>query len=255
MKLYLYILFAFTASLSWICGMQPAQAASLCQGIAIPAYFYPGSLWATATDSAPRTAVMIMNPDSGPSSSQDEEYVRAVQSAQEAGIKVLGYVHTSYGSRPATEVENDIDLYKLWYGVDGIFLDETSSDAALLPYYKTLATYIRAGQGGFVMLNPGMVPAEGYIKLADTTIVFEDSYALYKKWVQPSWIYKYPAGKLTHLVYDAANIKQLTNAVALSRKRNAGMIYITNDAFDDPWDTLPTYWTTEVNRMTSRCYY
>lgn len=197
---------------------------------------------------------MIMNPDSGPGASQDANYASAAASAQQAGIAVLGYVSTSYGARPVLEVENDINTYKSWYGVDGIFLDEVHSDAAWLPYYTTLAACIRAGQGGFVMLNPGMAPAEGYVKLADTTIVFEDSYAVYKGWKPPSWMYKYPAGKFTHLVHTAINATQLTRAIALSRSRNAGMIYITNDILANPWDSLPSYWATELSALTAKCF-
>lgn len=254
MKLHVYSLLGAAAALCCLSFAQPAQSANLCQGIAIPAYFYPGSLWTTAISSAPKTAIMVMNPDSGPSTSKDANYASSVASAQAAGIKVLGYVYTSYGTRPAADVQNEINAYKSWYGVDGIFLDETSYDAASLPYYKNLATYIRATKGGFVMLNPGMVPAEGYVKLADNTIVFEDSYAAYQTWAPPSWMYKYPAGKLTHLVYNVANTTYLTNAINLSRSRNAGMIYITNDVLDNPWDTLPSYWSTELSTLTAKCY-
>ncbi len=253
MNLHLSIMASFVAVLSCFSVAPATGAAGLCQGIAIPAYFYPGTLWSKATASAPRTSIIIMNPDSGPSMIKDANYASAVASAQAAGIKVLGYVYTNYGKRPALDVRNDIYLYKSWYGVDGIFLDETSSDAALLSYYKSIATYIRAGKGGFVMLNPGVEPAEGYVKLADTTIVFEDSYADYVQWAPPAWMYKYPAAKLTHLVYNAVDTVQMTNAINLSRSRNAGMIYITNDVFDNPWDTLPTYWTSELSAMTAKC--
>jgi hypothetical protein len=253
MNLHVSIVASIVAVLSWFSVTPSAQAAGLCQGIAVPAYFYPGSLWTAAIGAAPRTTLMIMNPNSGPSTIKDANYASAVAKAQAAGVKVLGYVATNYGNRPVVDVKNEINAYKSWYGVDGIFLDEVHYDAAYLPYYKTLATYIRAAKGGFVMLNPGMVPAEGYVKLADTTVVFEDSYADYVGWVPPSWMYKYPAGKLTHLVYKAADATQLTNAINLSRSRNAGMIYITNDVLNNPWDTLPTYWTSEVNTMTAKC--
>jgi hypothetical protein len=251
MNLHLSIIASIVAALSWC--SPSAEAAGLCQGLAVPAYFYPGSTWATAVGSAPQTALMIMNPNSGPGTVKDANYAKAVASAQAAGVKVLGYVATSYGRRTSVELANDIKAYKEWYGVDGIFLDEVRSDAAALNYYKTLVNYIRATKGGFVMLNPGVVPAEGYVKLADTTIVFEDSYADYLRWVPPSWMYKYPAGKLTHLVYSAADTTQLTNAINLSRNRNAGMIYITNDVLANPWDTLPTYWAKEVSIMTAKC--
>ena len=241
------------AALSWFVSVPSAQTAGLCQGIAIPAYFYPGPLWTAALDAAPTATVLVMNPDSGPGLSQNLEYVEAVQAAQAAGITVLGYVYTSYGSRSSLELAVDIEAYKEWYGVDGIFLDEVRSDTAGLEYYKELVTSIKASKGSFVMLNPGLVPDEGYVKMADTTIVFEDSYADYRKWTPPAWLYKYPAGKITHLVYGVASVNKMKIAVNLSRRRNAGMIYITDDLLPNPWDSLPSYWTAERNRLIARC--
>ena len=49
---------------------------------------------------------------------------------------MLGYVPTGYGARPLADVLADVRRYLAWYGVDGIFFDEASSDAALLPYYR-----------------------------------------------------------------------------------------------------------------------
>jgi hypothetical protein len=258
MKLHSLIVVVWAAVLAFSGFTPQAEAAGLCQGIAVPAYFPPGPLWAAAIGAAPRTAVLIMNPDSGPGASKDMDYAVKVTAAQAAGIKVLGYVHTSYGARPALEVKSEINAYKAWYSVDGIFLDETSPDPLYLSYYRVLASYIRGGKGGFVMLNPGVVPAEGYVRLADTTVVFEDSYAVYKTWTPPAWLLNYPAAKLTHLVHDAIDIRQMTDAVNLSRSRNAGLLYITNDTFinkdaDDPWDSLPSYWSTEVKTMTYAC--
>jgi len=207
-------------------GLVPRADAGLCPGIAIPAYFYPGPLWTTAIASVPRTAIMIMNPDSGPGAGQNPDYTTAVSAAQTQGIKILGYVHTSYGARPATDVLREVDLYKSWYGVDGIFLDETADTTANISYYQALADYIRAGKGGYVMLNPGTIPSREYIKLADTTIVFEDTYAAFQAWIPPAWVYRYPAEKFTHLVHTAASSTQMLDAAALSKSRNAGLLYI-----------------------------
>ena len=251
LKLNLLISFVFVALCS-LC-ISPNTEAGVCQGVAIPAYFYPGTLWTTSIAS-PRTAIMIMNPDNGPGASKDVNYVNVVTSAHAAGVKVLGYVHTNYGDRPIQEVKSEINLYKQWYGVDGIFLDEASSITADLAYYQAVANYIRAGKGGFVMLNPGSVPAsQSYIKLADTTVVFEETYDAYQTWVPPSWIYNYPANKFAHLVHTTPSKLQMINAVGLSKLRNAGFVYVTDDVENNPWDSLPSYWQTELNTMAT-CY-
>ena len=61
-----------------------------------------------------------------PAPSRHAGYRAAVRTAQRAGARVLGYVHTTYGVRPAAGVVADVDRYTSWYGVDGIFLDEAT---------------------------------------------------------------------------------------------------------------------------------
>jgi len=67
------------------------------KGIVVPAYFYPGSLWSSMNWAAGRVPlVAIMNPNSGPGTTQDPQYVAAVNSLRAADGKVIGYVSTSY---------------------------------------------------------------------------------------------------------------------------------------------------------------
>ena len=85
----------------------------------------------------------------------------AAAAATAAGARVLGYVPTAWGARPAADVEADIERYRGWYGVDGIFLDEAAADPASLPYYAALR---RALAGRFLVLNPGIVPARQLLR-------------------------------------------------------------------------------------------
>ncbi len=231
----------------------PKAEAGLCQSISIPAYFYPGTYWTEATATAPKVGVMIMNPNSGPDTASNSDYVSAVKNAQAAGIKVIGYVHTSYGNRSAMAVKTEIDQYKTWYAVDGIFLDEVATSTDYLTYYTDITNYIRSREGTLVMLNPGNVPAEHYIKLGDITIVFEDTYSNYQNWQAPAWLFNYPANKFAHLVHSTSDTTQMNNAIELAVERNAGTIYVTDDVLPNPWDTLPTYWTNESTAITTKC--
>lgn len=231
----------------------PGAKAQLCQKMLIPAYFYPGPLWTQAISGAPIVDVMIMNPASGPGTSQNSDYVTAVNNAKAAGIKVIGYVHTSYSQRSISEVESEIDLYKQWYGVSGIFLDEVNSSSAALPYYADVAGYIKASNGTFVAMNPGVVPYRGYINISDTTVIFEGTYNTYKTWTPPSWVSSYPASKFTHLVYATSTLKNMNDAITKSKSRRAGYVYVTNDDLPNPWDTLPGYWGTELNKINQGC--
>lgn len=233
--------------------VSPTAKAAFCESMVIPAYFYPGALWDQATAGAPTVGTMIMNPASGPGASANSDYVAAVSKAQAAGVKVIGYVHTSYGARATVEVKAEIDAYKVLYGVSGIFLDEVASDGALLPYYQDLADYIRATAGAFVMLNPGTIPAESYMNVGDVVVVFEGTYNTYKTWVKPSWVNNYPASKFAHLVHAASGTTAMRNVVKWAHQRNAGNVYVTNDVLPNPWDSLPTYWSAELSELTKSC--
>lgn len=230
MKLFKQIivlsLMAVCTSLGVINSATKAEA-GLCQSISIPAYFYPGTYWTQATAAAPRVGVMVMNPNSGPGTAKNSDYVTAVNNAQRQGIKVIGYVPTSYGNRSATDVKTEIDQYKTWYAVDGIFLDEVAKETDFLAYYTDIANYIRSIKGTLVMLNPGTVPAEDYIKLADITIVFEDTYSNYQNWQAPAWLFNYPANKFAHLVHSTSDTTQMNNAIELAVARS-GRHYLCN---------------------------
>ncbi len=231
----------------------PTAKAAFCQKMFIPAYFYPGPLWNQAIAGAPTVGTMIMNPASGPGTAQNSDYVAAVNNALAAGIKVIGYAHTSYGSRDAAVVKSEIDAYKTWYGVSGIFLDEVSSDAALIPYYQDLADYIRAMPGTFVALNPGTIPAQGYMSVGDTVVVFEGTYNTYKNWSAPAWAAQYPAGKFVHLVYATSGATKMKNSINWSRNRFGGNVYVTHDVLPNPWDLLPSYWSAELTQINKSC--
>jgi hypothetical protein len=228
--------------------------------IVIPAYFYPSqpsSSWDQAIGDAPLPAgtkrTLIMNPASGPGSAVNADYVAALRKVRAAGtgFRVIGYVHTSYGQRPSDTVKAEIALYRTWYGVDGIFLDEVSADAALIaPYYQPLVTYATSLMpGGDVMLNPGTYPARAYMDIqvpsgsALSVVSFEGTYQSYLGANVPSWAAQYPAQRFVHLVYGTG-AQQRATALELAKSRNAGQVYVTDDSLPNPWDTLPSYWTT-----------
>jgi hypothetical protein len=237
-----------------VAAKSPPAKAVLCQKMLIPAYFYPGSLWTQATAGAPIVDVMIMNPASGPGASQNSDYVTAVNNAKAAGIKVIGYVHTSYSQRDIDTVKGEIDLYKQWYNVSGIFLDEVNSSAAALLYYQNVSDYIKAASGTFVAMNPGTVPDQGYINISDTTVIFEGTYNTFKTWSAPSWVTSYPASKFTHLVYATSSKNNMKSAITRSKNNRGGYVYVTNDVLPNPWDTLPSaYWSTELTEINNGC--
>ena len=80
----------------------------------VPAYFYPigNNDWNAMSNAAGRVPLTaLLNPDSGPGTAPDQNYVSAVANLHTAGAQVVGYVHTSYATRPWSQVTNDVNLY------------------------------------------------------------------------------------------------------------------------------------------------
>jgi hypothetical protein len=226
----------------------PASASST-QNIAVPAYFDPGALWTQLQAAAPTVGFVVMNPNSGPGTASDPSYVSTVQLSHTKGLKVLGYVYTSYGQRSSIAVHTDIDRYYTWYGVDGIFFDEASTSCTNEPYYAALSTYVKAkSSGAKTIINPGTQTQECYMAAADVVATFEDSYTNYvRSYTAPAWVAKYNASRFWHIVFAAASAQNMQNAVGLSRKRGAGYVFVTSDTNPNPYDTLPQkYWGAEL---------
>jgi spherulation-specific family 4 protein len=218
-----------------------------CRNTLIPAYVLPPAI-VDAVQGPVRARLIVINPHNGPGAEEHAQYRDAVRAAQRAGARVLGYVPTSYGTRPAADVEADIGRYASWYGVDDIFLDEASSDAVQLPYYEALARRIRSRGRHLVVLNPGAVPARGYFDLADVIVTFEGPYSAYAGALDrmPAWVRDEPAGRIAHLVYGASREQALS---AVSASDGAGYLYLTSGSPPDPWRTVPSYLREEEQEL------
>ena len=251
--LIIYVLisstFPFKDKLFGLLYPKPSSQAAGCLKMIIPAYFYPGPLWDQTISKAGAVDIMIVNPSSGPGSTIDTNYTGVINKAKAAGIKIPGYVYTDYGNRDAAVVKADIDKYRNFYGVNDIFLDQVSASTTALSYYQDLANYIRATSGSLVILNHGAIPNQAYAQIGDILLIFEGSFSEYKAATFPSWVFNYPSDKFAHLVYDTGNKSRMNQAIRLANQQNAGYIYVTNDTLPNPWDSLPSYWSAEINKL------
>ena len=216
-----------------------AERRPTCRSTLIPAYVPPHALVELVRASS-RPRLLVINPANGPGAEAAPAYRSAVRTAQRAGARVLGYVATTYGERPAADVVADIDRYASWYGVDGIFLDEASHDVARLGYYAALARHIHAGGHRLVVVNPGVVPAPEYFEVADVVVTFEGPYAGYAAAMErmPDWVREQPPSRVAHLVYDASREQAMA---AVRHPQKAGYVYATSGSMPDPWRTVPPY--------------
>jgi hypothetical protein len=250
---------AATASLLGIAAAPQAQALELL----VPAYFYPAGQGATywnqmVAAAAKAPIVAILNPNSGPGTAVDPSYVDVATRLRASGGRVVGYVHTSYATRPLADVTQEILMYQSMYPIDGFFVDEIANDgtSASVIYYAALYDYIKALDPSYrVIGNPGTKTAEIYISrpTADAVVVFEDSARTYRRYAPDAWNFSYPAARFGHLVYAAADSATMRTTLNYAQQRNAGLVYVTNDKLQpNPWDTLPAYWNSLVTEVCLR---
>jgi hypothetical protein len=237
----------------------------VCLSVLVPSYMSPsagGLAWNTIIADPVRSndveRILIVNPNSGPATAANSEYRSVVTAAQRAGNQVYGYVSTRYGKVDPQIVQEEIRKYIKWYGVDGIFVDEVSADAAqVVQYYQPVATFITSAiNGGGVILNSGTYPDPRYaeIKVPKHSklqiVVFEHDFAAFTaaSFVVPAWSSKYPASMFINIVYDAP-AKGLAKVLQLSAQRGVGSVYVTDQSLPNPYAALPSYWA-ELNQAT-----
>ncbi|WP_194892991.1 spherulation-specific family 4 protein [Catenulispora pinisilvae] len=248
------------------------------QHIAVPAYFNPNgspgsTFWTQLDQSTPAVGIAVANPDSGPGSAFDQGYANAVQAATNSGVQVIGYVDTGYfGTTGRTtrdgqtttaawtaQAQADVDNWYSWYGgygLAGIFFDDgladCGTDNAHVSLYEAINTFTKQNHSGALTVdNPGVAADQCYADAADVLVMFEGTYADYTTWTAPAWeLSSTDPDKFWHLIYNTPTQANMENAVSLSKQRNAGYLYVTDDNLPNPWDTLPTgtYWSDELSQ-------
>ena len=230
----------------------------------VPAYFYPtpGGGWDQLAASAQKIGITaILNPDSGPGVTVDSNYVAAVNKLQAAGGKVVGYIHTSYASGAVSlaTVETEINEYRSWYHVNGIFIDEMSNDGTGLQYDASIYQYAHGTQANFTVIgNPGSITTQAYATtpVADVLVNFEDTGANYSSFMPPSWQANYPANRFANIVYGVSSVAAMRADVSQAAQHNNGYLYVT-DGTDtassgyNPYASLPSYWNQFVAALQS----
>jgi hypothetical protein len=273
----------FGAPVAGGCGPGPARLVR--QYVAIPAYWSPdvepgSSLFRRLAQTGQATGIVVVNGSyNAPEKPYNESWAVTIRALSDAGIRVLGYVDTGYlgtsghltradgagtgaGSRDAwtAQIRRDIeDWYTLYgtAGLGGIFLDQTTSSCEQVPAYRSTVEEAHRWQpGGRVAMNPGRSVESCYAGVADTLVTFEGDYDQYLRRTAPAWERAGRADRFWHLVYGVPDERSMLRVVSLSKQRNAGYVYVTNDTMsvdgrEHPWDTLPPepYWRSELSTV------
>lgn len=216
---------------------------------------------------------VIINPCNGPdvtkcgmTSANITDYNNEITKLVNAGVVVLGYIATNYAKNDAnhpnieTEVKSAIDMYYSSYpGVKGVFFDEMTNGyeytiyvyfAQDLDFYKRIRDYAKtksssatAAREFTVVGNPGTDVDMNYPYAADTLVTYEGSHVPVGTALNgpQNWHSIWDRSNFAVLSYDNASVD--TSFLTAARP-NTGFVYLTNDSLPNPWDTVPTYFST-----------
>ena len=221
------------------------------------------------TNSLPSHLNIIFNPARGPGVTTDPNYYNpnnpsighrsCIYAIWRRPYHYLWRCGDGYGDKPLNDVKNEIDAYQTLYPnlVDGIFLDEMSNQQSKVAIHQTIYAYIKTDtppssyKGGTVIGNPGTQTIEAYLlpatRAADTLVNFENTGNEYlTNYNAPPWVTNYTPDHFAHLIHTQG-APWSNNFLTLAEQRNAGMIYVTDDAMPNPWDALASYWANEVS--------
>ena len=228
----------------------------------VPAYFYPAGqgliYWNQLIDAAGQVPVTaIVNPASGPGTNADPAYRTLIDRARAAGVSVLGYVASGFGVRPQALIEGDLLRYREFYEIDGYFIDEMGSDGseASLNFYSRIYQAIKAAQPlARVIGNPGVSSHQSYLSrpCADALVVFEHNADVYQSHQSERWVSREAPERIGHLIYRVASLRLARKLLDTQVSSSAGLVYLTDDDLDNPWDTLPAWWSGLVAEIRQR---
>ncbi len=224
----------------------PAHAERM--GMLAPGYQYPtlGTLWADLAAAAARVPLIaVLNPASGPGTQADPVYVAAGNAVRAQGGRVIGYVATFGGDAPLDSVVRQVDRYRAWYALDGIFLDIMANDAsgAHVAYYAAIRDSIRARRSDWLVVgNPGTQTLEPYLAGADVLCNFEYFGEGYFSFAPSPWVRAWPPSRFAHLLHSLSTADSMRAAIARARTANAAWVWVTHDTMPNPYAHTPAYW-------------
>jgi hypothetical protein len=214
----------------------------VCLKLLVPAYYYKAKPWADlAATSQP--LVVIANASNGPGSVIDMQYLAWIDAVRVAGHRVKGYVFTRYGQRSAALVQADLDAWTSLYGVSDYFLDEVSSKAADLPYYRDVLGQATAqASTRRFMLNPGVAPDLAYFELVPNIemLVLEKPWSNYNPANLPASLDT--VASQCWIMGQSATEAQMLEIAALARYRRFAGCFATNLSYTSG---LPSYWAAQ----------
>lgn len=193
--------------------------------------------------------MVIVNPSSGPGTTTDTVWRRAIKMIRGAGGIVLGYVYTNYTNRALNDVEADVQTWtQLYPQIDGIFVDQMTNDddQTHRDYYTTLNLYIHSLNLIPSVGNAGSsVPSTYFLQwCADLIIIHENStYPDESTLAGGDWEDSYreiPYWRKVALIYGQAS---LDKSQFRMMQKYCGYVFVTSS---NDYTTTPDYLVNEL---------
>jgi len=205
-------------------------------GVIVPLYTYPGNDWnvlAKEKTNHPSVPIIaIINPDSGPGT-KDTNYVSGVQKLQSSGIKVIGYIYTANIGYDA--ITHDIDEYKNWYNVNGIFFDQMSNARGNETFFAHLTNYSKSIGLNFTVGNPGIDTIPSYIGTVNNMVTYDNpDLPLLSDF--EGWHKNFTKSNFSLIAY---NIDDLNRTYVKQMSKLVQYMYISNTTLPNPFNALP----------------
>jgi serine/threonine protein kinase len=220
----------------------------------IPAYFYPAgeglSQWDRILNSSTASRIIaIVNPNSGPGTVPDPNYVKLLDKARQKDVVFIGYVSTKYAMRSLKDVKEDVDRWIRFYpGIQGIFFDEQTSGPEQVNYYAALYDHVHTDKNlSLVVCNPGTVCAEEYVARPTSDIVcLVEATKDIDAFQRPNWANRYPSDRFGGFLCNIASKEAMKRMLQELKDKRIGHGFITDALEPNPWSRLPVYWNDEV---------
>ena len=229
-------------------------------GIYVAMYMYPGGTgaasWQKVYDEKVKHPsvpfVITFNPNSGPGSAKDTNFVNWVTKLKSVGVIAIGYTYDNYGARSLSALKADADKYKNWYNADGLFIDEFTNKVGYEQHYRDITAYVKNTlHMKMTMGNPGTDVPRSFIGTVDVINITEGRGYMPTSWLQycilcttSGWHYQEDKRNFAYMRYD---VSWLDTAWQLESMKWVGLVLITdgNDS-NGRWFNLPSYFSQEV---------
>jgi hypothetical protein len=173
---------------------------------------------------------------------------------------MVGYVYTSYAARAVGTVNADVDTYaNKWPMVTGIFFDEVSDKSGDIAFYTQLYNHVMSKGYTHNILNPGVTPAQGYLDISTSIVIFENAGSSLSSSSFSSWVkcapsasekagYKYKFAGIAH----TSSQSSASSIISTMQNNGMGLVYVTDGAGGCcTYNTLVSYMSTEASTVQS----